>query len=112
MEELERELREALKRQPAPLGLKRRVMARRNGPAPRQVLPWFAWRGMAAAMVSVVLCIVAALAIHDGYERREAEQRRKAEDVRQQVMTALRITNHAFEHMNKQLAAHGHISQE
>jgi hypothetical protein len=28
------------------------------------------------------------------------------------VLTALRITNHALEHMNKQLAAHHHVSHE
>lgn len=112
MEELEQELREALKRQAAPPGLKRKVMARRIEPARWQVLPWLSWRGLAAASVSVVLCIVTALAIHGGYERREAEQRRKAEEIRLQVLTALRITNHAFEHMNKELKAHGHVGQE
>jgi hypothetical protein len=112
MEELERELRQALKRQPAPPGLKRKVMARRIEPARRQALPWFIWRGLAASIVSVSLCILVALAIYRGYEQREAEQRRQAEAIRQQVLTALRITNHAFEHMNKQLEAHGHAGQE
>ena len=112
MDELEQEFRQALKRQPAPQGLKRKVMARRNRPARREVLSWFAWRGLAASLVSVVLCILAALVLFNPNEQREVEQRRKAEDVRLQVLAALRITNHAFEHMNKQLAAHGRISQE
>jgi hypothetical protein len=41
-----------------------------------------------------------------------AIERRKGEEAKQQVFTALRITNHALDHMNKQLAAHGRLSQE
>jgi hypothetical protein len=112
MDEFEQELRQVLARQPAPAGLKRRIMQRRRGAGQWRSFPMFAWRGLAASIVSVSLCILAALAIYGGYERREAEQRRKAEDVRQQVMTALRITNHALNHMNQQLAAHGRFSLE
>jgi hypothetical protein len=42
----------------------------------------------------------------------QREEQRRGEAACQQVMTALRITNHAFEHMNKQLAAHHRVSQE
>lgn len=112
MEELEQELRQALERQSAPSGLKCSIMARRRTAAPQHSFPFFAWRGMAASIVSLSLCILAALAIYSGYQRRQAEQQRKAEQVRQQVMTALRITNHALDHMNQQLAAHGRFSRE
>jgi hypothetical protein len=103
MDALEQELRQALKRQPAPMGLKRRVMARRGAAARRQALPWFAWRGLAASMVSAMLCILAALSLLHGERER---QRQEGEKARQQVLMALRITNHALDHMNRQLAAH------
>jgi len=35
-----------------------------------------------------------------------AEQEREGEAARQQVLTALSITNHALNHLNQQLAAH------
>jgi hypothetical protein len=111
MDELERELRQAFARQPAPLCLKNRILQRRRIAAPRRSFPFFAWNGLAASFVSVSLCILAALAIYGGYEQRQAEQRRKAEDVRQQVLLALRITNHALDHMNRQLAAHRRLRQ-
>jgi hypothetical protein len=107
MDELEHELRQAFKRQPAPTGMKHRIMERRRGATQRQSFPFFAWRGLAASMVSVSLCLLAALAIYGGYEQRQAEQQRKGEAARQQVLTALRITNHALDQMNSQLAAHG-----
>jgi hypothetical protein len=112
MEEFEQELRAALTRQTAPPGLKRKLLQRRRTTGQRRSFPLFAWQGLAASFVSVSLCILVALAIYGGYERRETEQRRKAEDVRQQVMTALRITNHALNHVNQQLAAHGRFSLE
>jgi hypothetical protein len=112
MDEFERELRQAFARQPAPPGLKNRIMQRRRTASSRRSFPFFAWNGLAASFVSVSLCILAALAIYGGYEQRQAEQRRKAEDVRQQVLIALRITNRALNHMNHQLAAHGRARQE
>ena len=112
MDELEQELRKAFARQPAPPSLKPRIMQRRRGATQRRSFPLFAWSGLAASFVSVLLCILVALAVYGGYEQRKAEQRRKAEDVRQQVLTALRITNHALDHMNQQLAAHGRFSLE
>jgi hypothetical protein len=112
MDEFEQELRQAFKRQPAPPGLKNRILQRRRIVAPRPSFPLFAWNRLAASFASLSLCILAALAIYGGYEQRQAEQRRKAEDVRQQVMTALRITNHALNHMNQQLAAHHRVRQE
>jgi hypothetical protein len=112
MDDFEQELRQAFARQPAPLGLKRRIMQRRRGAVQRRSSPFFVWWGMAASYVSLSLCILAALAIYGGYELRQAEEQRKGEAACRQVMTALRITNHALDHMNKQLAAHNRASQE
>ncbi len=103
MDGFERELSEALVRRPAPPSLKHKVMERRRGARRRQPFPLFAWRGLAASFVSVLLCILAALAIYGGYEQQQAEQRRKGEEAKQQVFTALRIANHALEEMNAQL---------
>jgi hypothetical protein len=43
---------------------------------------------------------------------RKQEERRKGEAARLQVLTALRITGHALNHMNKQLAEHDRANQE
>ena len=112
MDEFEKELRQSFERQMAPSGLKAKIMLRRRGTAQQRSFSLFAWRGLAASLVSVSLCILAALAIYSGHERREAEKERQGEAVRQQVMTALRITNHALNHMNRQLAAHNHAHRD
>ena len=104
MDELERELRQAFKRQPAPLSLKRKIMTRRQQAAAPQshvVL----WQRLAATLALAAVLSGAAVLHH-------REEQRKGEAARQQVLTALRITNHALEHMNKQLAAHHHASHE
>jgi hypothetical protein len=112
MEEFERQLREAFERRPAPPGLKRKLMARRRRAVQRQNFSWFAWKGFAASLVSVALCILAALTLYGGYESRQAEQRREGEAARQQVLAALRITGHALNHLNQQLAAHHRAIRE
>jgi hypothetical protein len=43
--------------------------------------------------------------------RHDREQRRQGEAARQQVLTALRITGHALDQMNSQLAAHDRTEQ-
>ncbi|MGD0729906.1 MAG: hypothetical protein ABR956_01495 [Terracidiphilus sp.] len=98
MDEFEREMRHALERRPAPPGLKRRLMKRRG--AQRTHRPSGLWRRLAACLALVSVAAGGAL-------WRNAEQRRKGEAARQQVMTALRITGHALGEMNKQMAAHG-----
>ena len=110
MDELEQELRLALQRQPAPPSLKRRVMERR-GPQ-RQVfvagvkrrpeqrawqhrrMVWF--ERLAASLV------LAGVVGGAAFWRHEVELRR-GEEAKQQVFTALRITNHALKVMNAQL---------
>ena len=43
---------------------------------------------------------------------RHADEVRKGEEARQQVLTALRITSHALNQMNAQLAAHNRVDNE
>ena len=71
----------------------------------------FAWQRLAASSVCVAVRF-GRVAMYGGYEQRQAEERRKGEAARQQVMTALRITSHALDHMNKQLAAHHRANQD
>jgi hypothetical protein len=54
--------------------------------------------------------ILGAVAGGATYWRHEVEQRR-GEEATQQVMTALRIANHALEQMNAQLAEHNRNAQ-
>jgi hypothetical protein len=103
-DDFENELRDGLKREPAPASLKRRVIeGRRNRaqlhlahPSVRQRsrMVWF--ERIAA---SLVLAGVAGGAVVGHY----AIERRKGEEAKQQVFTALRVTNHALEVMNEQL---------
>jgi sensor domain CHASE-containing protein len=103
MDEFERELQQAFERRPAPPGLKRKLMEKRGGCRPHHHA--IVWQRLAAA-------IVLAAAIIGGVVWRNAEERRKGEAARQQVLTALRITSRALNQMNTQLAAHGRAAQE
>ena len=96
IDDFERDLRTALARTPAPAGLKRKVMQQHRERAGRshQRLVWF--ERLAA---SLVLAGVVGSAVF----WRNALERRRGEEVKQQVFTALRITNHALEMMNAQL---------
>ena len=105
IDEFERELRRSLERQPAPASLKRKVMEQRRqqraqvrfsrtSAAQRSRMIWF--ERIAA---SLVVASVAGSAVAGHY----AIERRKGEEANQQVFTALRITNHAIQVMNRQL---------
>ena len=102
-EDFERELRQAFERRPAPPGLKRKLMERRSAQVPRHLS--VIWQRLAASIV-----LIAALA--GGIALRQWEEQRKEEAARQQVMKALRITAHALNQMNAQLAAHDRAAQE
>lgn len=95
-DEFESELRESLQRRPAPASLKRKVMERRwqERSRRRNRIIWF--ERIAA---SLVVAGVAGSAVAGHY----AIERRKGEEAKQQVFTALRITNHAFQVMNEHL---------
>jgi hypothetical protein len=103
MEDFEEELRQAFERRPAPPGLKRRLMEKRRAQRPPRHA--VVWQRLAA---SLALAAVVA----GGFAWRDREERRKGEAVRQQVLTALRITGRALNQMNTQLAAHGRAAQE
>lgn len=102
-DDFERELRQAFERRPAPPSLKRKLMERRRARRPLHLS--VVWQRLAASIV-----LVAALA--GGLAWRNRDERRKEEAARQQVMTALRITAHALNQMNAQLAAHSRAAQE
>ena len=103
MEEFEEELRQAFERRPAPPSLKRRLMERRRTPRPRSYT--VVWQRLAA-------CLVLAAFMGSAAVWHQREECRKGEAAREQVLIALRITGHALNHMNRQLAAHGRASQE
>jgi hypothetical protein len=109
MEEFERELRHTFERRLAPSGLKRRLMQKRRRRSERPQWSAFLRGRLTVALVSVVLIVLTALV--GGSAFRYAEGRREGEAARQQVLTALRITNHALNHMNKQLTAHDRARQ-
>jgi hypothetical protein len=103
MDKFEEELRQALQRRPAPPSLKRRLMEQRRAQGPRLVS--VIWQRLAAS-------IMLAAAVAGGFAWRQQEEQRKEDAARQQVLTALRVTAHALNRMNAQLAAHGRATQE
>ena len=104
--ELDRELRQAFQRQPAPPGLKRRLMdQRRRQQSARIHRRIVLWQRLAATLV--LACTLGGLLAW-----RHVRQERKGQELRQQVLTAFRITNHALDQMNRQLASHGQNDQE
>lgn len=99
MDEFEQELRQALTRRPAPPSLKRRIVDVRNRRRTARVHGRMVlWQRLAATFV------LAALA-GGGYAWHHVQERRKGEEARQQVMTALRITTQALNEVNARLAA-------
>jgi hypothetical protein len=96
MDKFERELREAMQREPAPPGLKREVMGRLWHSAKRQHHRALWWQRLAAS-------VVLAGAVGGALAWRNAEERRKGEEAKRQVFTALRITGRALNEMNAQL---------
>lgn len=98
----ERELRQAMERRPAPPSLKRRILQQRAARRTQRIHSHTIWWQRLAA--SVLLAGVVA----GGYSWRQVEERRKGEEAAQQVLTALRITNHALNDMNRRLVARNH----
>jgi hypothetical protein len=96
----ERELRQALERKPAPPSLKRRILQRRDSRRTEKLHVRTVWWQRLAASVLIVGVIAG------GYSWRQIEDRRKGEEAKQQVLTALRITNRALNDMNRRLADH------
>ncbi|HEY9127740.1 MAG TPA: hypothetical protein VIM62_11470 [Acidobacteriaceae bacterium] len=106
LSEFESELRQAMQRKAAPLGLKQRVLAqareRRRAGHGRM---WMLQRVAASAVLAAAVGGFAAY--HEAEQResaRRAEEQRKGEEVRQQVLTALRITNKTLTRVSDKLA--------
>ena len=100
IDEFERELRQVMERRPAPPSLKRRILLARDARRTQKVHIQAVWWQRLAASVLIVGVIAG------GYSWRQVEERRKGEEAKQQVMTALRITNRALNDMNRRLAEH------
>jgi hypothetical protein len=99
-DEFERELKQAMERRPAPPSLKRRIMQKRSARRTERhhsTLIW--WQRLAASL------LVGAL-LAGGFGWRQMEDRRKVEEAKQQLMTALRITNQVLNNMNRKLVEH------
>ncbi|MGH9604256.1 MAG: hypothetical protein ACRD3N_01015 [Terracidiphilus sp.] len=106
IDDLERELRQSLERRPAPPSLKRKVMERRRRELDERAHKRLVfWRRLTAAVTLAV--VIAAVLVW-----RNADQRRRGEEARRQVLTALRITSRALNRMEAQLAASNSNSQE
>ena len=106
MDDFEQELKQAFERRPAPPGLKRKVMQQRSRQRTERLrIRWVAWERLAAGLVLAGV-LGGAFTWHD------REERRKGEAAREQVMIALRITNHALNQVKTQLAEHDRDRQE
>ncbi len=98
IDEFEKELKQAMGRRPAPPSLKRRILQQRGIRRTERRHTYTVWWQRLAASVLIVGVI------SGGYTWREIDQRRKGEEAKQQVMTALRITNQVLNNMNRKLA--------
>ena len=106
MDDFERELKQAMERRPAPPSLKRRIMQHRSlGQTQRTHNRMVIWQRLAASVMLAVL-------IGGAYTWHKTEERRKGEEARRQVMTALRITSQALDEMNARLAARNRDEQQ
>jgi len=104
MDDFERELQLAMRRRPAPPRLKSKVINElwENAHRASHRMVWF--ERIAATFVLAGVVSGAVL-------WRNAEERQRGVEARQQVFTALRITNRALEEMNAQLQARGRNAQ-
>lgn len=107
-DQFERDLKDAFERHPAPPGLKTRIMAaRRERQQVRRHSHSLMWMRLAASLLIVVLI---GGAVRWNYER--IQERRRGEAARQQVMTALRVTQHALDLVQQRLSARNHGNGE
>jgi hypothetical protein len=97
MAEFERKLRLALQHREAPLGLKKRVLARTRERRQAERGRW--WMVQRIAASAVLAAIFGGAAV---YHR--LEERRKGEEAREQVLTALRITSKTLDRVGDKLA--------
>jgi hypothetical protein len=94
--DFERQLRSALQYRDAPVGLKQRVLARaRERRQARHGRGWLLQRVAASVLLAGA---IGGFAVY-----RRAEEQRKGEEARQQVMTAFRITSRTLDRVNDRL---------
>ena len=103
MADFEARLRGAMQRQEAPLGLKQRVLAQARERR-RAQQPW--WRVHLVQRVAASLVLAAVCGGYAVYHQ-QAEERRKGEEAREQVMTAIRITSKTLGRVNERLTTAG-----
>ena len=95
--DFERELRQAMERRPAPPSLKGKILERRRRQNTERLHARVVfWQRLAAGVV--LACVLGG-----AFAWRDAEERRRGEEAKQQVFTALRIAHHALTEMNAQL---------
>ena len=100
MADFEGMLQEAMQRQEAPLGLKQRVLAKARERRRAEQRPW--WRVHLVQRVAATLLLAAVCGGYAVYHQ-QAEERRKGEEARAQVITALRITSRTLGRVNQRL---------
>lgn len=95
----EQQLQQAFLRRPAPPGLKRRILNQRDQRRTTRMRNRIViWQRLAA-------CFVLAALIGGGFTWHYVDERRKGEAAREQVITALRITNRTLNQIQARLAA-------
>ena len=99
MNEFENALQQAFLRRPAPPGLRQRILEQRNRRRSEQThRRVILWQRLAA-------CLVLAVVIGGLVTWRRVAAQRRGETARAEVLTALRITNHALDQIHARLAA-------
>ncbi len=94
--DLERKLQIALRPQPAPLGLKQRVLARSRERRQLRHGRWWALQRIAASATLAV--VFGGFAVYH-----QVQEHRRGEEAKAKVLAAFRITNRALEHVNERL---------
>lgn len=104
--EFEDRLRQAFLRRPAAPGLKRRILDRRNRRRTAGL------HDRVVFLQRLAACLVLAIALGGAVTWRRMDQQRKGEAARNQVIIALRITNHALNQIQTRLAARDRGNRE
>jgi hypothetical protein len=98
--EFERKLRMAMQRRTAPVGMKQRVLARAR--ERRQAQRGRGWMLQRIAASALLAAVFGGFAVYHQVQER-AEEQRKGEEAREQVMTAFRITQKTLGRVQERL---------